>query len=77
MVNCLVFSSEESLSNWIQLGTAEIEINHLDHHELNAAQVESLKAQKKSIQAEAQSQITLIEEKIQSLLCLEAPNGSD
>lgn len=57
-------------SGWVRAGTARVEVTLIDKTEMVENKVESLKAQKTSILAEAQMKVTQIEEQIQKLLAI-------
>lgn len=55
---------------WIEVGTAIITATLLENDEVNAKQVENLKAQIQEIQADAQKKVRVLEDRIQSLLAI-------
>lgn len=65
--------SNNDMSNigWVCAGYAEVTIQLNDDKTIITNMVESLKQQQNNIQAAAQMEVTRIEEKIQSLLCIE------
>ena len=68
-----VFQSDVSGYGYFLVCKKEIEVTADidDNFSIDAAEIASLKEQKKKIQAEANKKIVEIEERIQSLLCIE------
>lgn len=56
---------------WIQIGTAVIEMTLIPPQDTVAAQIQSLEAQIKSAQAEAEKTITILRSRINDLLAIE------
>ena len=56
---------------WIRIGSATVTVEIADDKEVKAGLVESLKEEKKKIQADAEKSITEIDAQIQSLLAIE------
>ena len=58
---------------WVKIGTAHITLDALDDQEIAAGEIAILKDAKRKLQAETEAKLTVIEERIQSLLALPAP----
>lgn len=66
-----LFAAPFDQHGYIPLFEQEFTIEIPDDFDLNDKEVQSLKAEKARIQAEAQMEITRIEERIRNLLCIE------
>jgi len=71
--NLTFYNKDMTQHGWVNVGTADIEVTFITREEALQNQVESLKAKKASIIAEATEKATEIDERIQSLLALPAP----
>lgn len=65
------WNNDMSSCGWVFAGTAEITLHLEDDQKIMENIISSLKQEQKKIQATAQMEVTRIEEKIQSLLCIE------
>ena len=68
-----LMSCDMSQFGYIFIGEVEVSVNYdlPDNFNYTQAEIDVLRKEQKRIQAEAQNKITRIEEKIQSLLCIE------
>lgn len=66
-----IFIGDTTDSTWIRIGSASVTVEIADDKEIKAGLVDSLKATKKKIQADAEKSITEIDAQIQSLLAIE------
>ena len=68
-----LMACDMSKYGYIFIGEVEVSVNYdlPDNFNYTQAEIDSLRKEQKRIQAEAQKNITRIEEKIQSLLCIE------
>ena len=71
--NLVLFYSDMSQYGYIFIGEVEVSVDYdlPDNFNYTQAEIDSLRKEQKRIQAEAQNKITRIDEKIQSLLCIE------
>lgn len=68
-----LMACDMSKYGYIFIGEVEVSVNYdlPDNFNYTQAEIDVLRKEQKRIQAEAQNNITRIEEKIQSLLCIE------
>ena len=68
-----LLACDMSQYGFILIGEVEVSVDYdlPDNFNYTQAEIDSLRKEQKRIQAEAQNNITRIEEKIQSLLCIE------
>ena len=68
-----LMACDMSKYGYIFIGEVEVSVDYdlPDNFNYTQAEIDSLRKEQKRIQAEAQNNITRIEEKIQSLLCIE------
>ena len=66
-------STDMKDAGWVEVGSASISITFLDDQTITAGQIAVLKDAKRKLQAETEAKLTVIEERIQSLLALPAP----
>ena len=71
--NLVLYFSDMSQYGYIFIGEVEVSVDFdlPDNFSFTQAEIDVLRKEQKRIQAEAQNKITRIEEKIQSLLCIE------
>ena len=71
--NLVLYFSDMSQYGYIFIGEVEVSVDFdlPDNFSFTQAEIDVLRKEQKHIQAEAQNKITRIEEKIQSLLCIE------
>ena len=71
--NLVLYFSDMSQYGYIFIGEVEVSVDYdlPDNFSFTQAEIDVLRKEQKRIQAEAQNNITRIEEKIQSLLCIE------
>ncbi|WP_442592515.1 hypothetical protein ACSBPU_13010 [Parapusillimonas sp. JC17] len=71
-VGALNFSNTPGMEivGWVRLGTATITVDVPDEDAIRLGYVETLKAKKAQVLADAQREVVKIEEKIQSLLAI-------
>lgn len=69
----VLYYSDMSKYGYIFIGEVEVSVDYdlPDNFNYTQAEIDSLRKEQKRIQAEAQNNITRIEEQIQSLLCIE------
>jgi hypothetical protein len=74
VMEVLAFSRNESMGEgenaWVRVGAAEITVVLVEEQELVSNKVESLRAEKKHVLAQAQAAATRIESSIQELLAI-------
>ena len=76
ILDSLVFSNIDMSQEWTRIGEATITDDVPDENEIKLAMVESLKAERERVLADAQVKANEIEEKIQNLLAI-TWNGND
>ena len=69
-ISQLIFTNGE-VNDWVWIGSASVTVEIADDKEIKAGLIESLKDEKKKIQADAEKSITEIDAQIQSLLAIE------
>ena len=71
--NLVLYYSDMSQYGYIFIGEVEVSVDFdlPDNFSFTQAEIDVLRKEQKRIQAEAQNKVTRIEEKIQSLLCIE------
>ena len=71
--NLSLLACDMSEYGYIFIGEVEVSVNYdlPDNFNITQLEIDSLRKEQKRIQAEAQNNITRLEEKIQSLLCIE------
>ena len=71
--NLSLLACDMSQYGFILIGEVEVSVDYdlPDNFNFTQAEIDVLRKEQKRIQAEAQNNITRIEEKIQSLLCIE------
>lgn len=76
IVDSLAFSNFDMSGQWTRIGEATITVEVPDENEIKQGMVESLKAERERVLADAQAKANEIEEKIQNLLAI-TWNGND
>ena len=70
IVDSLVFSNLDMSDCWTRISEATITVEVPDENEIKLGIVESLKAERERVMADAQAKVNEIEEKIQNLLAI-------
>lgn len=76
IVGSLLFYNLDMSPEWTRIGEATITVDVPDENEIKLSMVESLKAERERVLADAQVKANEIEEKIQNLLAI-TWNGND